>query len=142
MLDYLTILKIIVTLFIVASPFINYTPLQFFNLLGVKILLIVSIVLASFLDLQLAILMTLALLILIIHLNKASIFGKKEHFVLKNAELVTEFPDTCTDMSHEPTEISKDLYSFYIDPKIKPYEMYIQALSPPDMVEKASSGAF
>jgi len=105
--------KIAFFLYILMSPFINYKYLAFMNQIGWKVLLLVIIVAATFVDLQLSIIMTLAFLILMIHLNKNVIFGgalresMRENFSigLPVAELqrikdvpggtITDFPDKC-----------------------------------------------
>jgi len=105
--------KVAFFLYILMSPFINYKYLAFMNQIGWKVLLLVIIVAATFVDLQLSIIMTLAFLILMIHLNKDVIFGgalresMRENFSigLPVAELqrikdvpggtITDFPDKC-----------------------------------------------
>lgn len=164
----LLVAKIAFFVYIVLSPFINHAPISFLNTLVAKILLLAIIVGASFADLQLAIVMTLAFLILIINLNKEAIFGIKntpgsqmpsmsEHFSVglprealapdskkfepPTSNNVTTFPDQCDSFKEDREKISKDLYDLYIDPKIKPYEMYIKALSNPESVENAGESA-
>lgn len=106
--------KVAFFLYILLSPFINYKYLTFMNQMGWKVLLLVIIVAATFVDLQLSIIMTLAFLILMIHLNKDVIFGgamrggaMRENFSigLPVAELqrikdvpggtISDFPDKC-----------------------------------------------
>lgn len=105
--------KVAFFLYILLSPFINYKYLTFMNQMGWKVLLLVIIVAATFIDLQLSIIMTLAFLILMIHLNKDVIFGgamrdgMRENFSigLPVAELqrikdvpggtISDFPDKC-----------------------------------------------
>lgn len=157
--------KIAFFVYILLSPFVNHKPVSFLNSLPAKILLLVIIVGASFVDLQLAIIMTLAFLILIINLNKEIIFGVKnkavpaapgisEHFAVglpreflasdtrePGADTMTAFPDRCDASKGDRERVSKDLYDLYIDPKIKPYEMYIKALSHPEAIENAAESA-
>lgn len=163
--------KIAFFVYIVLSPFINHKPIAFLNSLLAKITLLVIIVGVSFVDLQLAIVMTLAFLILIINLNKEVIFGIKsaptmypgtglsEHFAVglprevlasdtrtpPYTDTMSEFPDSTTDrcdaLKANRDQVSKDLYDLYIDPKIKPYEMYIRALSHPDALDNAAESA-
>lgn len=144
--------KLAFFVYIVISPFINHQYLSYLNAVGAKVFLILLIVAASFVDLQLAIIMTLALLVLVINLNKDAMFKsspppmrqKVEHFSvgMPVMDTITEFPDKCQDMKVENTAISQDLYNLYLDPKIKPYEMFMRQLSSPEFVEKAGSGAF
>lgn len=162
-------LKIAVFAYIVLSPFLDHRNVMFLNSVGSKIFIILLIVVASFIDLQLAILMTLGLLVIVINLNKDTIFKKsvaKEHFSVNMPvavpvaepfatqdstpeakmpvqQTIHQFPDTCEHVQTLPREMMSDnLYSLYIDPKIKPYENYIRMLSSPEMVENASNGAY
>lgn len=152
-------LKIAVFAYIVLSPFLDHRAVTFLNSVGSKIFMIVLIVIASFIDLQLAILMTLGLLVLVINLNKDVIFKnvvKREHFsvnmpvalavkqhVVPVQETIAKFPDSCEQVQNFARDgMSEDLYSIYIDPKIKPYENYIRMLSSPEMLENASNGAY
>ena len=149
--------KIAFFIYIVLSPFINYKYIQFLNSVVAKVLLIIVIVMSSFVDLQLAIIITIAFLVLMINLNKDAIFGinnsipttpkLSEHFasgmplnqlMVPNDNMVT-FPDKCSDTTYLKEEISTDLYDLYIDPKVKPYEMYIKQLCHPDSIENASN---
>lgn len=158
--------KIAFFIYIVLSPFINYKYLAFMNQIGWKVLLLVIIVAATFVDLQLSIIMTLAFLILMIHLNKDVIFGgalggMRENFSigLPVAELqrikdvpggtISDFPDKCgvefeqsNSGSGSENTIERaniNLYDLYIDPKIKPYEAYIRQLSNPLDIENAAN---
>lgn len=154
-------LKISVFAYIVLSPFLNHASVMFLNSVGAKIFIIVLIVIASFIDLQLAILMTLGLLVLVINLNKDTIFKsvvKREHFsvnmpvtepvmqpktVPSVEHTIQQFPDSCEHVQTLPREaMSEDLYNLYIDPKIKPYENYIRMISSPELLENASNGAY
>lgn len=149
-------LKIVVFAYIVLSPFVNHASVMFLNSVASKIFIILLIVVASFIDLQLAILMTIGLLVLVINLNKDTIFKKvvkREHFSVNMPvakpiavpvqETMDKFPDTCEHVQTLPREaMSEDLYNLYIDPKIKPYENYIRMLSSPDMLEMASNAAY
>lgn len=108
--NILLTVKVVFFLYILLSPFINYKYLAFMNQIGWKVILLVIIVAATFVDLQLSIIMTLAFLILMIHLNKDVIFGSaemRENFSigLPVAELqrikdvpggtISDFPDKC-----------------------------------------------
>lgn len=146
--------KVAFFIYIVLSPFIPYKPIEFMNHTLFKVLFLILIVITSFVDLQLAIIMTLAFLILIINLNRDVVFGVKhkpppvsEHFAVNlplidpKTETAVNFPDRCDNFEEDRNRISQDLYDLYIDPKIKPYEEYIRALSNPQLIEQASEGA-
>lgn len=64
------IVKILILVYIVISPMINHRYLVFINDTSVKVLMLISIVLISFIDLQLAILVTVAFLIMLINVYK------------------------------------------------------------------------
>jgi hypothetical protein len=153
--NILTILKIAFFIYIVLSPFINYKYLTYLNNICIKVILLVIIVTVSFIDLQLAIIMTLAFLILIINMNSSLIFGQKtETFSvgLPVAEIkrietlpsqtIYEFPDKCDSpqtLNPDKQTQNKNLYDLYIDSKIKPYEAYIRQLSNPIDIENAAN---
>lgn len=151
-------LKISVFAYIILSPFLNHASVMFLNSVGAKIFIIILIVVASFVDLQLAILMTLGLLVLVINLNKDTIFKsvvKREHFSVNMPiieqpkatpaveDTIHKFPDSCDHVQTLPREaMSEDMYNLYIDPKIKPYENYIRMISSPELLENASNAAY
>lgn len=139
--------KIVFFMYIVLSPFINHKYLVFLDNLYFKILFIIFIAIASFVDLDLSIILTLALLILVINFQKKP----KEHFNLKITPAtpqpppisypvqippIVDFPDTCSII--QEIDMSEDLMNHYIDPKIKPYENYIRQLSSKEHIEDAS----
>lgn len=64
------IVKIIILIYIVISSAINHRYLAFVNDTPIKVLMLISIVLISFIDLQLAILITVAFLIMLINVYK------------------------------------------------------------------------
>lgn len=135
--------KVALFAYIVISPFINYQYISFMNTLPVKILLLLALVGASFIDLHLAIIATLAFLVLMINMNYSYIQSKKKEFFSapvptpQKTDNMTEFPDTCQE--YKPHDLSENLISMYIDPKIKPYEMYVKSLTTPEALEEASN---
>lgn len=72
-MDLLLVVKLIVLSYIVVSPFINNQWLFPLHSLAFKIMLLVLIIAVSFIDLQLAVLLMVAFLIMIINLNKNDI---------------------------------------------------------------------
>jgi len=152
------IAKIAFFVYIVLSPFINSKYLVALNNMIFKVIFLIAIVAVSFIDLQLAIIMTLAFLVLIINLNKDAIFKPSmsmasmpnimlpsEHFAVglpsvKSEDNMVTFPDKCSNTEYEKEQISDDLLNLYIDPKIKPYETYIKQLSSDEQLEMAASG--
>ena len=69
-MDPLLIIKLLVLSYILISPFVSHASLLPFASTPVKILLLVMIVVVSFVDLQLAILLMIAFLVMIVNLNK------------------------------------------------------------------------
>lgn len=68
MVDALLVAKIVLISFIVISPLLSYKAVTFLDITGIKIMILISIVLISFIDLELAILSTIAFLVLLINL--------------------------------------------------------------------------
>jgi energy-coupling factor transporter transmembrane protein EcfT len=146
----LSIIKIILLIYIIISPFLDYKYFTIANTFAFKLILIIVIAAVSFIDLQLAILLTLAFLILVINLNVpkspltpstplAPRFPLSENFAVGlPQQTISEFPDKCNTQPFDDDNINTDMYNIYIDPKIKPYENYIKQLSSPDLIEKAS----
>lgn len=153
-------LKIAFFIYILTSPFIPPKNIQFLNNIFVKILFLILIVLAVYIDIQLAIIMMIAFLVFIINLNKDKIISiKKESFgsqpenIYKSPEMtevktppffdtMVKMPDTqCNDMMFYRNQISNDLFDLYIDEKVKPYENTIRKLTSPDHLENAQSNS-
>ncbi len=202
----LLVSKVLIFLYIITSPFIDHVKyLSIFNTITFKILILILIVITSFIDIQLAILLTIAFFVMIINFNKSQISKlfvnqpqvetqsqpqlqaqlqpqsqpiisslhnnieeEQSKVTLSPALLKTDvgghiptlrssidtslsvvpytgetlydFPDaTCNTKPFEDTGISKDLIGHYIDPKVKPYEVYIRMLTNGDNLEKAQS---
>lgn len=76
-MDTLLIIKILILVYIVLSPFINYKHMRFMNSTFIKISILILIILVSFVDLQLAILLMVAFLVFLVNLNKDSVFKVK-----------------------------------------------------------------
>lgn len=159
-LNPLLIAKVVVFISILVSPFINYTSLYFLDNLFIKAIFIIIIVYFCFIDFQLAILSTIALMILIINLNnnmlvlsnnkpKPEMFGPEEtldsYFPKPMAQ---QHKDSNTDAESvgthnlscnmsEQNDINDDMLSFFIDEKIKQYDIYISMMTNKDNLEKA-----
>lgn len=139
-------LKIILFMFILLSPLVNFQKhLSFMNSTVVKILLILVICIVCFIDFQLAILATIAFLILVISLNKnLSTMITKDSFMNNTPPsrnlLDDQFsPPMQTPKSngnlvcgtHEVTsgQMNKEMLSHFIDDKIKPYDVFISMMT-------------
>jgi hypothetical protein len=167
----LLISKIIIFLYIIISPFINHKKyLSIFELLPVKIIVLIIIILTALIDFQLAILLTIALFVIIINLNKNQLFQLfKENTVdnSRNIGIIPEIPkvynsipinqnpnkyvkeniimpynfpdDRCNTKPFEDIGISNELFSHYIDSKVKPYEVYIKMQTNSENLKKVQT---
>jgi hypothetical protein len=149
----LLVVKAALFVFILASPFIDFKSFMFLNHTFVKIFLLVAIVIACFFDFQLALIATIAFMILIIHMNtnilmkttetKIDTFANHTLSVLdQQFGQPTKIPDhidqaqniVCT--NNQKNDMNEDLISHFIDDKIKPYDVYIQMMTSKDQLEK------
>lgn len=147
--------KIVLLAYIIFSPLIDYKHLSFMNNVVVKVLLLAIIVAACFYDFQMALVATIAFLILTINLNN-SIFktgmasGRSfEAFAPQPSPLDLQFANTvripqevdqtqnlvCQNLSK--SDINKDLLGLFIDDKVKPYEVFIKMMTNEEALEKA-----
>jgi hypothetical protein len=152
----LLISKVLLFLFIIMSPFINFANLQFLNILPVKILAVIALLLVCFVDFQLALIGTIAFLVLIINLNNYMLVDIKktmDTFVNadnKNDELQSYFTKPTfnlpkdIDMSKNfvcqntnKNDMNQDMLTYYIDDKIKPYDVFISMLTNEENLNKA-----
>ncbi len=108
-MDTLLVVKIMILVYIVLSPFISYTYMRFFNYTAVKIAILILIILVSFVDLQLAVLLMIAFLILLVNLNKENIFKVKQESTQESL-----LPQVLSDIKTLPEK----LYTQSIQPKI------------------------
>jgi hypothetical protein len=86
--DVLLFFKLLIFGYIIISPFINNSWLKFINYTPIKIIILIIIILLSFIDLQLAILVTIAFLVILINLNKYEIIAMNKK--VKNVEEIKE----------------------------------------------------
>ncbi len=151
--NVLIIVKILLIIYILLSPFINHKFLTIANTFSFKLTFIILITIVSFIDLQLAILMTLGFLIMVINLNIPKQIKQSapslEPFSVNlpvsenlSTQTISEFPDKCDVKNFNDEDMNTDMYNIYIDSKIKPYENYIKQLSSPELIEKASGFNF
>lgn len=157
---FFTVLKVIMITYIIMSPFIQYQYVSFLDNMIVKVLILVAIIVACFMDFQLAIVMTIAFVIFIINVNTSIIESVKKNI---QSDLYTNFPLPSKELqyiretlpSQDPmetadnvqctnaskTDINNDLVNHYIDPKIKPYEVFISMLSDPGSLDNIQNGS-
>lgn len=72
---FLLIIKIVLFICIIISPFINYSLFLFFNRTFIKITILLIIVGLSFWDIQIAILVMILFLIVVVSMNKIQVKG-------------------------------------------------------------------
>lgn len=154
--DMLFVLKLLLFLFIALSPLFDLSKhMAFLNQTISKIILLALICLMCFVDFQLAIIATIAFLVLMINLNKNI---SKMNTISRDAYTNAEIPQSYLDMqfaapfnakgidstknivcvNDKPqNEINQDIMSRYIDDKIKPYDMFIRMMTSEDALDKA-----
>lgn len=156
--NFLLLFKIVLFVFIITSPVINFKHLALFDLVYVKMLLLAVIIGFAFIDFQLALIATIAFMILVINLNNNILMSVKDNFQenfqytpLKargnapdDSDLDRQFqlPATvpkeidqtqnivCTNPVRR--DMNTSLFGMYIDEKIKPYEVFIQMMTDED----------
>jgi hypothetical protein len=196
---FFLVLKVLIFLYIIASPFINPKNLSLLNTIPVKVLLLILIVASAFYDFQLAILLTIAFFVLLINFNRqqfSSLLPGSQAVALApvpvavaqlpitsetiprkilpeitekptdnllvartplaiqmqdnitqviapyTGETAYEFPnEKCNTKPFEDTSISNHLINYYIDPKVKPYEVYIRMLTSSENLESAQTNS-
>lgn len=94
-MDPLLIVKLVVLAYILVSPFISHTWLLPLNSTPVKILFLVVIVAVSFVDLQLAILLMIAFLVIVVNLNKDELVRLQKPVTQEN-KIIQEMLPTVT----------------------------------------------
>lgn len=157
--NYLLVLKVTIFTFIILSPMINFRTVQFLNNVVIKIAILGIVVGICFIDFQLALLTTIAFLILIINLNNNILNMASQTKHIDNfynyskqqpaSPLDQQFANSITIpkeidqtqnivcQNSQKTNINEDLISHYIDDKIKPYEVFISMMTNEEVLEKA-----
>lgn len=199
---FFLVLKVLIFLYIIASPFINPKNLSLLNTIPVKVLILILIVVSAFYDFQLAILLTIAFFVLLINFNRqqfSSLFPGAQapvpipvpvpvtHLLQVSPETIPrkilpeitenqtptdnllvartplaiqmqdninatiapysgetayDFPnEKCNTKPFEDTGINNHLINYYIDPKVKPYEVYIRMLTSSDNLQSAQTNS-
>lgn len=153
--EVMLFVKAVLVVYILASPLIDYKYLSFLNNVVVKVLLLAVIVAACFVDFQLALIATIAFLILSINLNNnilMSLPQPKPHvekFYNQPSPLDLQFASgvrippevdqtqnlVCQNTSR--SDINKDLLGLYIDDKVKPYDVFIKMMTNEEALSKA-----
>jgi hypothetical protein len=168
------IIKGVLLFYIVLSPFLNHKDLWFLNHIIFKISILILIIFLSFIDMQLAILLTIALLVMIINTNKHDIMMLKktipqEHIITdKNEEIIPIHYVVATEQEQEQvlqplvSETAQTMYDFpepycpgtsnpdlsdsismwMTDDRTKPYQDFINVLSPLESINNIQSNSF
>ena len=159
----LLVIKALLILCIIVSPFVPSTSFSGMNHMATKVLFLIVIVVACFVDFQLALILTIAFLILIIHVNSTAIGTLQQHtnrdtfvnqverahqkkeasqnlntyFVRPDVQRVED--DTKNIVCEQPklNDINKHLMSIYVDEKIKPYDVYVAMITNEEQLAKA-----
>jgi hypothetical protein len=165
--NVLVVAKVAVIFYILVSPFINYQHARFMNAAIVKFLIIIGIVGACFVDFQLAILMTIAFVILMINMNTDIIAKAAAKNVAKPHDTFVNYPEPLFDMRSEvavtPEDVppadpmasadnvacanternnmNEDMATHFIDPKIKPYDVFISMIAEPSHLDAVQNAA-
>jgi hypothetical protein len=161
---YLLVLKLLLLIFIILSPILSFKGLLFLDNIVIKIVLLAIIIGFCFIDFQLALIATMAFLILIINLNNNILMasqGLQQHqqqyidtFVNKEKQLnpidlqfrppiPVPIPDDIDQTQNIvcqnkiKTNVNESLLGLYIDDKIKPYEVFIQMMTDEHALDKA-----
>lgn len=153
---YLLVFKLLLFIFIILSPVISFKGLLFLDNIIIKIILLAIIIGFCFIDFQLALIATIAFLILIINLNNNILMAsqKRPHvdtYVNKDKQLspldlqfqppvkIPEDIDQTQNIVCQntiKTNVNEDLLGLYIDEKIKPYEVFIKMMTDDKALDK------
>lgn len=147
-------LKVLLFVYILMSPFVPVS--KSLDNVWFKVFVLVGIVLATFADIQLGVVLTIAFLVFMINVNKGSMKKKTESFSVDEPiynspemkevvqppffETMVKLPNAqCNDMTYYRDQISNDLFEVYIDEKVKPYEEFIRKMTSPEQLEMAQN---
>lgn len=147
--------KIILVIFIVISVFYDYGKhLTFLQNTLVKLLFIIVIAVVIVFDLHTGMILLIAFMMLMIQFNSVVI----NNIQAKKLEFFTAFPkNTCVSNidkvnDERKNKVSNDILNYNIetnnnidyvvDPKVKPYEVYVKMMTTQENLEQASNAAF
>lgn len=156
-IDFLNVTKVFVVTFIVFSVFFDFNnKLKFFDKKITKIISLLLVLGVMYYDLHTGILLTIAFLIIVIQLNSNTLNEleqkKLEMFLSlvpaeynrneKNPEHMTHIKKTLECDNVKKNEISKNIFDYSVDPKVKPYEVFIKMATTKQNLDNASNSAF
>lgn len=146
------LLKILLFTFILLSPLMTVSKhLAFLNHSIAKVSLLALICLFCFIDFQLALIATVAFLVLIINLNNNILVKMQRDQFTDDSLLDAQFAPPISISTPEVTmttnivcqnqqprnDVNEDMLSHYIDDKIKPYDVFIRMMTNEDALGKA-----
>lgn len=167
----LWVIKSILVLYIVVSPFFNHKELWFMHHILFKISMLLLIIAASFIDMQLAIILAIAFLVMIVNTNKHEIMmlikspaplqesaaaATTTAAAVVQEESAPTHTYTYTDDQEDdqipeaycPGHANPDLSGSILahmttqDSRIKPFEEFVNVLSPNESLENIQSNLF
>lgn len=152
-IDNMMIVKVIVVIVIVIMTFFQVNNIAHLldNKLA-KIMMLVGVVFLLYYELHLGILVTIAFLMLMIQMNAKHIHNidakKLELFLASVPAEYTkdehETHETHTNQCVNPPKqkVSEDIYEYTVDPKVKPYEVFLKMMTTKQQLDDASNAAF
>lgn len=141
--SFLLYFKLAVFVFILLSPVLNFQNLKFLDNVVVKVIFLAIILGFCFVDFQLALLATIAFLLLLINLNNVALSQPARPHIdrfMDRESVGVPAVDTSPNLACVNTvksNINQDLFNLYIDDKIKPYEIFIKMMTDAQVIEKA-----
>lgn len=163
-------LKVVCIILIALSPFLPYQTFTFLDNIVFKIACLFLILGVCFYDFQLALLLTITFMIFILNVNHALlvntktrenfqqqpvVVGKRDQIpdiedpipnerpvpVREVSPVLVEEPVNFVCPSEHRSDMNEDLMTYYIDNKIKPYEVFIKMMTNDDAL-RAAQGDF
>ena len=123
---------------ILITPFLNLSSLKVLNTLPVKVLILLSIISVSFIDMHLSILLAILYFIILINIQKTkeTYNDKVFQYMISTPSYTNVQSESSNSCVPNTEQLSTDMSSFFLDEKTKPYVTYIEKLSPPDSFNK------
>lgn len=164
--DIAFMLKVVCIILIAMSPFLPYASLPFLNNIVFKIACLFLILGVCFYDFQLALLITILFMLMVLNMNQVVLTKVKPELFSENLKQNTqrvipnddpipneqplpnreESPILSNDLnlvcsSSIDNDINEDMMTYYIDEKIKPYDVFIKMMTNDDAL-RAAQGDF
>ncbi len=152
-LEPLSLLKIVVVLYIIVSTVSDFNKhLIFLDQKIIKIFILFAILFVLYYNLHLGILFIIAFLIILIQLNGNTITqinSRKLELFMASLPDSTEHIMSTTNTNQQTVEcdnkqkneLSEEILDYSLDPKVKPYEVFVKMLTTAEHLENASNSA-